>query len=454
MTASSGPGARLTAVSAEPAVDAEPNPTAPDWREASDVRRIQRRTARALVGVQVLGSISMGAAASVGVLLAEEVTRSETWAGVARTATTLGAALVAMPLALLAARAGRRPALVAGWSVALAGAVLLVLAATTSSTPLLVLGMLAFGSGSATGLQSRFAATDLAVPAHRARTLSIVVWAMTAGSVLGPNLGTPGEVVERWFGLPPLSGAFVISAAGLVAAVVLLQVFLRPDPVAVIAARSGAPAAPAPKARGSLALGLRAIVATAPARFAFVALVLAHASMVLLMTMTPVHMHHQGMGIEVVGLVISGHVLGMFAFAPVVGALADRIGRIPTTLIGQGVLLAAAVTAIGWSAGTAGVSVALFLLGLGWSFVTIPAATVVSDAVAPDVRTVVQGTADTAMNVVAAVAAGVSGPLLAVVGFADLAWGVVALVVPVVVLAVLLGRRSWSGPGRPEGLGG
>ncbi|ACQ78826.1 major facilitator superfamily MFS_1 [Beutenbergia cavernae DSM 12333] len=419
-----------------------PDPTelVADWREAPDVRAVQHRTRRVLVSAQVLGSVGMGASASVGILLAEQVTQSETWAGVARTSTTLGAALVSLPLALLAARAGRRTALSAGWSVALLGAVLLVLAAATSSTVLLVLGMLAFGAGSATGLQSRFAATDLEVPAHRARTLSIVVWAMTIGSVLGPNLGAPGELVESWFGLPELSGAFVISAAGLTATVIILLVFLRPDPVAVAAAKAGPDAVPAPKARGSLVLGLRAIVATAPARFAFVALVLAHTSMVLLMTMTPVHMHHHGGTVEIIGLVISGHVLGMFAFSPLVGALADRIGRIATILIGQAVLLAAAVAAIGWSGGTGGVTVALFLLGLGWSFVTIPAATVVSDAVAPAVRNVVQGTSDTAMNVVAAVAAGVSGPLLAVVGFANLAWGVVALVIPVAVLALPLRR--------------
>ena len=44
------------------------------------------------------------------------------------------------------------------------------------------------------------------------------------------------------------------------------------------------------------------------------------------MVMTPIHMDHGGASLEVIGLVISGHILGMFAFSPLVGMLADRVG--------------------------------------------------------------------------------------------------------------------------------
>ena len=46
-----------------------------------------------------------------------------------------------------------------------------------------------------------------------------------------------------------------------------------------------------------------------------------------MMIMTPLHMEHGHAELEVIGLVISLHVLGMFAFSPVVGILADRYGR-------------------------------------------------------------------------------------------------------------------------------
>jgi MFS family permease len=140
----------------------------------------------------VLGSLGIGAAPSIGVLLAQEVTRSQAWAGIARASVTIGAALLALPLGMLAARHGRRRALTLAWGSAAAGAALLVVAAWTTTIFVMVVGMMALGAGSAAGLQSRFAATDLAVPAHRARSLSLVVWVGTLGAVLGPNLGIPG----------------------------------------------------------------------------------------------------------------------------------------------------------------------------------------------------------------------------------------------------------------------
>ena len=57
--------------------------------------QVQRRTMFVLIITQVIGTIGVGIAPSIGILLASEVTSSETWAGLARTASTLGAALMA-----------------------------------------------------------------------------------------------------------------------------------------------------------------------------------------------------------------------------------------------------------------------------------------------------------------------------------------------------------------------
>ena len=54
-----------------------------------------------------------------------------------------------------------------------------------------MLGSTLFGSGTATNLQARYAATDLATASTRARALATVVWATTVGVVLGPNLTGP-----------------------------------------------------------------------------------------------------------------------------------------------------------------------------------------------------------------------------------------------------------------------
>ena len=79
-------------------------------------------------------------------------------------------------------------------------------------------------------------------------------------------------------------------------------------------------------------------------------LALAHAVMIAVMVMTPLHMHHGGASLEIIGFVISVHVLGMFFLAPVVGWAADRFGRPPVLMAGAVVLLLSLLLA-GSSAG-------------------------------------------------------------------------------------------------------
>ena len=73
--------------------------------------------------------------------------------------------------------------------------------------------------------------------------------------------------------------------------------------------------------------------------WAVVGLAGSHAAMVGVMVMTPLHMEHGGADLRIIGIVISVHVLGMFAFSPVVGWLADRLGREPVLGAGGVVLL-------------------------------------------------------------------------------------------------------------------
>src|SRR6476646_8832010 len=206
------------------------------WQHHPLVVAAQRRTLRLLAAAQVLGGIGFGAGLSVGILLAAQVTRSEGWAGVARTSSTVVAALVAVPLAVLAARSGRRISLGLAWAMATTGSVALVAAAQLAdsnrlfASALLIYGLGISGAGSAASLQSRYAATDLAPPEHRSRQLSLVVWATTIGTVLGPNLGAPGEALADSMGLTPMAGPFVI-AAGMLSLATVVVLLLRPDPL-------------------------------------------------------------------------------------------------------------------------------------------------------------------------------------------------------------------------------
>lgn len=404
-----------------------------------DLVALQRRTVRVLSGAQVLGGVGMGAAISVGGLIAEDVSGSTALSGLAQTSTVLGAAVIALPMARVMADRGRRPGLVGGYAVAMFGATLVVLGAVVVAFPVVLLGASLMGAGTATNLQARYAAADLAQPAHRARALATVVWATTLGVVLGPNLTGPGAAAAGRLGLPALAGPVLFSVVAFVAATVLIHVGLRPDPL--LTARSVREEEQHPRVPLRRALG--AVAGSPAAVLAVAAVATAHTVMVAVMVMTPVHMRHHGAELDVVGLVISVHVAGMFAFSPVVGWLTDRLGRVPMLVVGQLVLVAAVVLA-----GTSGpqlvLGAGLLLLGLGWSCALIAGSTLLTESVATAVRPGAQGASDFLMGVCGAAGGALAGVVVGLAGYGTLNALAGLLVVPVLVLAGL--RRSRRSP--------
>ncbi|WP_298254615.1 MFS transporter [uncultured Arthrobacter sp.] len=405
----------------------------------ADPREQQRHVIRVLVVAQVLGGIGAGATLSLGALLAAELSGSSAWSGMAATMATLGAAAAAVPLATLAQRRGRSVSLSAGAVVAGSGALLAITAASLSLFPLLLAALVLLGVGSATGLQARFAATDLASEQTRGRSLALVVWSTTIGAVLGPNLFEPGEAVAGILGIPALSGGFVFSAAAQVGAALLYRLGLRPDPLLTAlrlqaAERTDGGPGVAPAKRRGLAVLAR----TPAARYAVVSIAVAHAAMVSLMAMTPVHLHDHGAGLSVVGLTISLHVAGMYALSPVFGWVADRAGTTRGILCGQLLLLAALLTAWRGAESEALVTVSLVLLGFGWSACIVSASALLAGAVGVTERAPAQGSSDLLMNLAGATGGALAGPALVLLGYAGL--GLVAAVPVAAVLGWTLTR--------------
>ena len=369
--------------------------------------RVQRRTVRSLAGAQVLSGIGVVGSIPAGSLLAAEM-GSEGVAGLAQTSGTVGAALLALPLAKLALSRGRRPALALGYAVGALGALVVIVAAVLGSIPLVLVGCLLVGVASAAGYQGRYAATDLAEPDTRARALSLVIWGSTVGAVLGPNLlGVDGDLAST-LGLPALSGPFLVAAACLAIAALLLLVLLRPDPYLLATAHREA--AGESSTRPTLKAGL-AHLRTRPVAMLGIGIVsVGHVVMVMVMVMTPVHMAHVDVTLQLIGLVISVHVAGMYAFSPVVGWAVDRFGRVPIAVTGLGILAAACVIAgLAPAESVAALGLGLFLLGLGWSCTLIAGSTILTEATEPTERPAVQGLSDLSMNVAGALGGVVAG---------------------------------------------
>lgn len=404
-------------------------PTAPST--ALDRRlRDQRRIVRVLALATVLGGLGVGASLSAGALLIADVTGNDALSGFGPTMNGLGAALAGIPLARLAARTGRRIALASGNVVAVLGAALVIFAASQRISVLLFIGLAVLGVAVAVQLQSRFAAADLALPERRGRDLSLVVWSITIGAVTGPNLIGPGADLGEALGLPGLSGIFLFTIVAQLAAAGVVWFGLRPDPLLearrIAAAGNAAPVTPEPQAAPTVPPP----TASAMPQFLAIALIaLAHAVMVGLMAMTPLHLTHHGGSITLVGFTISVHIAGMYAISPVFGMLTGRFGAIPVVLGGFAVLMLAALgTGFGGS-DVVIIQVALVLLGVGWSAVTVAGATLLTDLTPAPLRPARQGQSDTTMNAAGALFGAVSGVIFAAGGFPVLSAVAGALIV-------------------------
>lgn len=386
----------------------------------------------------VLGGVGVASGIAVGALLVQQVAGTA-WSGFGQALSVLGAAIAAVPLAQLAARSGRRRALATGYRIAALGAATVILGAVLESTVVLFAALLMFGAAQATNLQTRYAGAEYAAGPRKATLMSLVFWATTIGSVLGPNLATVGDRLGQSLRLPSLSGSYLFGIAAFVLAS-LVAMMLPPGKVA----RDAASGRPASRKDVSAPAALRWAMAHPTARFAVLLTAVSHGVMVGVMSMTPVELRGHGHGLQVVGLVISLHILGMYALSPVFGLLSDRIGATRVAGIGLGVLLVATVTGLVANGNLTVIIVALVLLGLGWSASIISASALLAGVDSGDVRVPLQGASDALMNYVGAGAAILGGPVIAFIGYGGLNIGAALLLVPAV-LAGLAAVRSREG---------
>jgi MFS family permease len=408
--------------------------------QPEELSRLQKRTVKVLATGQAFGGFGLGATLSVGALMAVELSGTPAWAGAAATLSTLGSAASAIPLANLAYRMGRRVALATGAALAITGAMSMILAATLRSFPVELIALLLLGAGSAVSLQARFAAADIPVSGPRGKDLSLVVWATTIGAVVGPNLIAPGESLGLAIGLPHLAGPFLFTIVAQLTSTLIFWFGLRPDPLLIAKEIAGLPAR---RINPGFKAAIEVIRERPMAGYAVLTIALSHMVMVSVMSMTPAHLSSGGHSLSDVGLTISLHIAGMYAFAPVFGMLTDRIGSVRTIVLGQFIFL----TAIGFAGFGQNnfqmVMIGLFLLGLGWSASTVSGSALLTEVLPTDEKTKVQGFSDSLMNLSGAFGGAISGTILLLYTFGGLN---AAALIPVVFIVIATSfSRRWRG---------
>jgi MFS family permease len=372
----------------------------------------------ALFAVQSLGSAGVIATLTVAAIVGAELSGRSVLAGVPAAVFQLGAALSALPWSLATERVGRRLGLALAVAVGSLGAAGCVVAAGLGSFPLLVLCLLVMGSAQAAFKLSRFTAAEVSPAARRGRAVATVVLGGTVGSVLGPLLVTPSGRLTAWAGFGELAGPYLAGALLFGAGALLLGLFLRPEPK-LLAARV---AASESVAGGSApARTLAELSRDQGIRTAMLVVIGSYAVMVMVMGMTSLHMHHRAHALDAISLVIAAHTLGMFAFSPVTGRLADRWGRRPTLALGLAALLVGCLGSIP-SVALVPMIASLFILGLGWNLCFIGGSVLLADHLTPPERARIQGINDLLVGVTAGSASLVSGIVYAGAGFGIMSW--------------------------------
>ena len=375
----------------------------------SELSVVRRRLVYVLCSGAVLAWLAFVATLTVATVAARTLSGSTVLAGLPLAAGALGQALGTNLFGRLSTRYGRRFIMVVGPPVSACGAALELVGVTAGWYWLLVGGAILMGTGVGAIHLARYVAAELAEESDRGKAMGVLVWSATIGSVVGANLvDRVGRMVEEWLG-SPYGGAFLLATVAFLLSGVTFWVGLRPDP-SQVAVTSGVRA----EGVGTVGAALRL-----PAvQISILALLSSQGAMVLVMTATPLRIEDAGYGLDAVGMVLSVHAVGMFAFAPLVGKLVDRLGRVPMVGIGMGLtVVAVLLSAAAPYGGLFTLALGLFVLGLGWSFSFIASSSMLFASTPRDVRQVVEGWADSAAWTMVMVGSVGSGVLMGTVGY-------------------------------------
>ena len=398
---------------------------------------VRRNTA--LLGLTlVLLSGVLQLATAVATITLVLVTGIESILGLGPAIFLTAGALAALPAGRLMDRHGRVPVIAGGFLVGAVACATTALGCVVENAVLVVLGFLGVGAMNGAVLLARTAAADMYPEDRKARAISYVLFGALFGAALGPLVFRPlfaGKELELETLVVPWFAAAAMCLVGLAIALTI-----RPDPrtIALELQRAGLAAGEPPPSATAAPLaeilrrpGVPSAVLAALASFAVMAGVMNLTGYVVIG-----HEHEQAD----VFTVISLHIVGMFGLVLVVGQLVDRVGR-RRALIGGLAIMAISTVMLAWVVSIPGMSLSLYLLGLGWNVSYVAASAELVTHASPVERGRLVGFTDLSAGLVAAA-------LALFGGLAYTEWGVVALAVGATAavvapaLAIVFTRRA------------
>jgi MFS family permease len=346
------------------------------------------------------------------------------WATLPLAAHHCGVMATTIPASQIMRRIGRRNGFMMATFFGMAGAFIAGNAVLEGWFWVFCLGVFVVGWFNGFAVFYRFAAADASSPELRPKAIS---WVLTGGlfaALLGPQLA---NLTKDLLAPVQFSGSY-FALIGLYVLNLIIVSFVRIPPLsAAERATTGRP--------------LLQILAQPKCFVAVITAVIAYGVMGLLMTSTPLAMLACGFEFSESAVVISMHVIGMFAPSFFAGNLISRFGSLRIMLVG--ILINLICVGIGlagidfWNFGAG-----LFLLGVGWNFMFIGATTLLTEVHTPSERAKVQGFNDFLIFGTITMAALSSGNLLHFFGWNVVNYGVLPFLCVVLVLILRLVRQQ------------
>ena len=341
----------------------------------------------------------------------------------------LGGAAATMAASLHMKRVGRQAGLISGTWWAVVGALICGSAIYLQNFWMLCFGTLVWGVYNAYGQYYRFAAADASPPDFRPMAISLVLAGGLVGGILGPTLSrwSVGLLDKRFM------GAYLVLIAFAVATMVILRFIRIPKATEAEKTTSGRP--------------LSEIAAQPKFIVAVLSGAISYGVMNFLMTSTPIAMMVCGHPYRASALVISSHVVGMFAPSFFTGSLIRRFGVLKVMLTGAllnlvtvGIALSGVTVAHFWWA--------LVILGMGWNFLYIGGTTLLTETYRPEERAKAQGTNDQAIFLMMLVSSFSSGVTVTTAGWTRVNLFALPLIGVVLIALVWFGfhRRKQAVP--------
>lgn len=358
-----------------------------------------RRQVLLLASTQALFQTAAVMVATVGSLAGAQLAPRPELATLPIAAVFLGTAMATFPASMWMARVGRRTGFIAGAVLGALGGLIAALGIWKGSMALLCAGTFLMGSYQAFAQFYRFAASEVAEEAFRARAISWVLAGGVVAALVGPFLANLGGPLLQ----PDYVGSFLIAAAISIIAAGVLTGLRIPKPVMTTSA-------------GHAGRPWRVIVTRPAYLVALFGAATGFGVMVLAMTATPLAMVHHHHGLGSAATVIQLHVLGMFLPSFVTGSLIARFGVLRIMFTGVALLLGHVLMTL-TGTGVSSFASALVLLGVGWNFLYIGGTTLLTSTYAEAEKGPAQATNDMSIFVVGLICSFGAGGLLQVFGW-------------------------------------